>query len=247
MSLEEQTTKFFEIFRKITSNCETALDWDGERPINIEIGAYGELYELPLKQVAGYLFKRAGLLDAAKLAAQQPDPQLAIMEMAESEEPVFDITRENASATIVAMVVLFNHLDSIMRYSMPVTGLLERVSVGDDDRLFDAVVLDAAVMSSKPIANRIAAAAINDDRAFFDRLAKAITQTKPVRPQARLDETRLLMQLFEDAGVLAEMTDSALTEWAVNRVGVYPDSKDPHSAIRDQRRKRDNAKGGPKR
>ncbi len=246
MTLEAQATKFFALFREVLDDCEEALDWGGECRLEVPVNAYGELYELPLQQVAGYIFQRAGLLEAAKIASQESDPQLAIMEMAESEDPVFDINRENAAVTIVAMIVLFTHLESMMRYSMPVSGLLERVAAGDDQRLFEAVVLDAAVLSAKPIANRIALASLNDDRPFFDRLAKALTRTKPVRPKPHLDETRVLMQLFEDAGVLAEMSDAELTEWAVNIVGVYPDSKDPQSAIRDQRRKRDRIKGGPK-
>jgi len=246
MGLEEQTTEFFGLFCELMAGIEDVVGLDQKLPPDFEIFSYGELYELPLHQIAGYLLKRAGLSESAEAASKEPDPQLAMMEIARSADPKFDITRENAHVTFVALIILFTNIESMMRYSMPVSELLERVSAGDDKALFEVVVLDASILSAKPVANRIATAAMHDDRPFFDTLAKAITRTKPVRPRPHLDGTRILMQLFEDAGVLEDMSDSELAEWAVNRVGVYPDSKDPYSAIRNQRRKRDRAKGGPK-
>jgi hypothetical protein len=246
MSLEEQTTEFFSLLGELITGFEDVLDLEQELPTDFKIGSYGELYELSVPQIAAYLFKQAGLLDAANAAATKPDPQLAMLEMARSAEPNLELTPENAALSMAAMIILFVNLESMMLHAMPVSGLLERVSAGDDKALFEAVVLDASILSTKPVADRIATAAIHDDRPFFDSLAKAITRTKPVRPRPHLDGTRMLMQLFDDAGVLEDMSDSELTEWAVNRVGVYPDSKDPHSAIRNQRRKRDRAKGGPK-
>jgi len=168
------------------------------------------------------------------------------MELARVAEPEFDIEADDSLVTFVAMTVLLTNMESMALFHMPVSGLLERVSNGDDDALFQAVILDASVLHAKPIADRISTAAFYDDRSFFNRLSKAITKTKPARPKGHLDETRLLMQFLDDAGLLEKMSDAKLTDMAVNKVGVYPATGDPESAIRDQRRKRDRAKGGPK-
>jgi hypothetical protein len=129
---------------------------------------------------------------------------------------------------------------------MSMSELLQRVEAGDDDALFRAVLIDASVLHAKAVADRVCTASMYDDRSFFHSLAKAITRTKPTRPKPHLDETRLLMVILDDAGELETMTDSEITDWAVNKIGVYPGSGDPLSAIRDQRRKRDKAKGGSK-
>lgn len=246
MSLEKNVNDLIELSRDLIAECESFLEFDWQIPSDFKVDAYGALYELPVENIAAYLFKEAGLLGQAEVAATQADPQAAMLDLARDSDIQPRITEENVVLILVALVVLFTNIESMRLYSVPIAALLSRVENGDDDAMFRAIVLDASVMQTKPISNRISTAALHDDRSFFHKLSQAITQTKPSRPQVHLDETRLLMQILEDAGELEHMSDAKLTDWAVNKTDVHPGKRDPESSVRDQRRKRDRLKGGPK-
>lgn len=246
MSTEQNISAVFKLLHNLRDEVGDLFFEAGELQPGIRFKAFGELYELPVAQISAFLFMQAGLWDSVKDAAAAPDPQAALLELARTAEPSVAITEENAYLVAVALVVLFNNLDAMAMFHMSMSELLERVEAGDDDALFRAVLIDPSVLQAKAVADRVSTAAMYDDRSFFDALSKSITQTKPSRPKSHLDETRLLMVLLKDAGELETMTDAEITDWAVNKIGVYPESVDPLSAIRDQRRKRNRAKGGPK-
>jgi len=246
MSLEKNVNDLISLSRELITECESVLPGEDQIPSDFKVSGYGSLYELPIAQIAAYLFQEAGIRDEAESAAMQSDPQAAMLRIARNSDIRPNITADNAALILVALVVLFTNIDSMRLYSVPITALLSRVENGDDDAMFRAVVLDASVMQTKAISDRISTAALHDDRSFFHKLSQAITQTKPSRPQVHLDETRFLMQILEDAGELERMSDAKLTDWAVNKTDVHPGKRDPESSVRDQRRKRDRLKGGPK-
>lgn len=245
MNLEKNVNDLLSLSRELIAECESIVADGCQIPSDFKVSGYGALYDLPIEQIAAYLFQEAGLRDEAEAAAKQPDPQGAMLEVARISDIQPVITEENAGAIIVALLVLFTNIESMRLHSVSIGQLLSRVADGDDDALFHAVVLDASVLQTKAASDRISTAAFHDDRSFFDKLSKAITRTKPSRPKPHLDETRFLMQILDDAGEYDGMTDTALTDWAVIKTGVHPGAIDPLSSVRDQRRKRDRLKGGP--
>jgi len=213
----------------------------------IQVRAYGALYEEPVKKIAAFVFRETGLCDKLQEAASSSDPNAAIVELARSAEPSRLVEGESARILAIAWLVLLVNLDSIRTFGYSMPELIEQVANGDDQALFRAVYLDASALQAQSIANRVSGASLSDDRTFFDSLSKALTRTKPSRPKPHLDGVRVLMNILSDAGELDRLSDSDLTDFVVNKIGLLQTSRDPFSAIRAQRRKREREGRGPKR
>lgn len=207
------------------------------------LDGYGHLYQLPYGQVGAVLFLALGLRDDVDVANKSADPQAAILELSDHQLSLDDIVPELAPAIPSLLIVTMNNLKSLSLFHVAMPDLIKKVVSGDDDALFEAVWIDPSSMQTDAIASRISTAFFQDDRSFFDRLAKALTRTKPTRPKPHLDQARLLMAVLDESGDLSQMTNAELTTWAVERLGIYPGTGDPLSAIRDQRRKRKGVKG----
>lgn len=179
-------------------------------------------------------------------ATESDDANAALLRIASDDSLNFQINKENAFVIGIALMVLFVNLEAVAYFSYSIPELLAQVKRGNDLALFQAVRLDPSVLQTVAASDRVSKAALCSDNSFFHALALAITKTKPTVPKAHLNDVRLLMHMLEDAGELSSMSNSRLTDIAVNRLGIYPDSGDPLSAIRDQRRKRNRARGGPK-
>ena len=247
MSLEKNVNSLVSLSRELIADCEDFVADADELPDDFRISSYGALYDLPIGKIVGYLFQEAGLMEDAEAAATHPDdPQGAMLEVARNSDIRPNITEENAIVIVVALGVLLTNIECMRLHSVSVEQLLSQATEGNDEALFHAIVLDASILQTKAASDRISTAAFHDDRSFFDKLSKAITRTKPSRPQPHLDETRFLMQILDDAGEYGELTDEALTDWATVKTNVHPGGTDPLSSIRDQRRKRDRLKPGPK-
>lgn len=219
---------------------------DLERPEqNIKVPGYGKVYELPVGQLAAFIFQSFGLWDRVVQISKSDDPNAALLALAQEDLPVVDVESALTWPVLAAFVVLMANLEVMSLFHVWMNDLVARVGDGDDDALFQAVFVDPSVMQTGAVGSRISTASLNDDRSFFDRLSKALTKTKPSRPKEHLDETRILLEVLDEAGQLKSMTNAELTEWATN-LGLYPVDGDALQAIRRLRQKRVKAKNHQK-
>ena len=224
---------------------ETVSSANGKTlPEDLRVHGYGELYELPIQQIAAYLFKEANLWDQLVEVGKSSNPNVALLKIAQADLSEYSINSENAFVVGIALMVLFVNLQAIAYYNFSMPELIAQVQRGNDLALFQAVRLDPSVLQTQAAGDRVSKASLCADCSFFHSLSLAITKTKPAIPMAHLHETRILMHILENAGALEELTDARLTDLAVNKLGIYPNGVDPLSAIRDQRRKRSKAKRG---
>lgn len=61
-----------------------------------------------------------------------------------------------------------------------------------------------------------------DDNSFMDRLAKAITKTKPSRPKIELDDTRFLLDLLENVAGLDNLSNKIVDELIADDLQAIP-------------------------
>jgi hypothetical protein len=114
-----------------------------------------------------------------------------------------------------------------------------RAAAGDDDALFDAVLVDTTAMHAEPIAERIAYATITGDRSFLDKLAKAITKTRAKKPKKDLNDLRFSLALLDDVEALEKMTHLEVHDLLIEDLELHPSpGKDTFSSLRKLIQKR---------
>lgn len=207
---------------------------------------WAPLYEFP------FLFLLAIFLDLSELgelvhnAAEQPDPQGAWLEIANTELKACEAPEyfeENLPLFIPLLFACLGNVDAMAQYSQSMCDLVARAKGGDDEALFRAVAVDSAVLGAPSIALRITKAAVADDKDFFNQLAKAITRTRPRRPKPEYDELRYMVEVVKD-GEGANLNHTQLYELFVNQLKLYPDAgEDPLAALKKLLQKRDKTTG----
>ncbi|HSC44088.1 MAG TPA: hypothetical protein VLH17_17520 [Candidatus Binatia bacterium] len=193
-------------------------------------------YDYSLAEVVALYFHFLGLLDFLRniLTSDAPHKNLALACVEDSEiDKAFDRAPEAKQFEAITVVIaLFGHLRCMQMYSQPMNRLMARILEGDDDALFDAVMVDRAVLGAKAVSARIAGAQMMDDRSFFDRLAKAITRTRSRRPNPAFDDLRFMIEVIEEAKSLAAFTYEQLGDVLIDDLQLYPDSgADPVSGL----------------
>ena len=176
------------------------------------VGSWVDLYCLPDAIVALLFMEMVGLGPGIKDACQKNDPQQSLLKFLELDMEFPELTEEEEALALVCFMAMMGNFESSVSYGVSISALVELVSKGDDEALFKAVRTDRVSIAVEPITERIALAQITEDHSFMDRLAKAITQTKPPRPKADLDDTRFLLGLLEDSIGLDNLANKDIDE-----------------------------------
>lgn len=240
MSTYENLQGAFGLFEQICSESGELGLGDFSEARDVVIPAYGQMYDLPLPQIVGFLFQTFGLKDDLIEASKADDPQRAIVELAKNAQPNSDIDKDLVFPTLCAWIVLVKNLESLSLFHLSINELVQRIPDGDDEVLFKAVFADPCALQSSVVAQRIATAAFQEEGEFFEKLSKAIKKSRPTRPREHLDDVRLMLALVDDVESLTSVADADLTEWATD-LGLYPVDNDALQAIRRQRQKRQKA------
>ncbi len=98
--------------------------------------------------------------------------------------------------------------------------LIERIRVGDDKALFDAVRIDPTVIGCISVSCRISKAALLQDNSFFAKLKAAINGKMAKREQANFQKMRLVFEVLHEAGA-SRLNDSQLQQLFVEELGLY--------------------------
>jgi len=201
-------------------------------------GAWGQYYQFSTKQVLA-LFLVASGLDAEVIRATDcKDPQQKIIDLTESDWKPKDLSKEEEGVLLGLYFAHIGNFNSLAMFNRTVSDLVQD-SMDDKDALFKAIYVDRSSMQAEPIAQRICHAQLVNDTSFFDRLAKAVTRTKPSRPKPEYDDVRFMLEILNDSLGLTNITHEKLYELVVDDLELYPDNgKDPMSSLKKLIQKR---------
>lgn len=157
-------------------------------------------YELPYKQSLGIFLILAGLESLIIDASKSDNPQKTIFDYLETDpDPLneAELDDEDKSVFISLFMSILHQMRSLSIFSTTLSDLVEQAKT-DDEALLNAVVVDRSVVSSPSIAQRIQFAQLSDDESFLNKLAKAITRTRPRRPESEYDDLRFMLEALDE-------------------------------------------------
>lgn len=153
----------------------------------------------------------------------------------DEEEPLTDEEIGCRFALVLASMFQFK---SITIHSQPLSALIEKARDGNDEALFDAVLVDRSAVSAPSIAHRIQIAQLADDESFMNQLSKALTKTKPRRPAKILDDLRYMIEVIDEQIGLSNATHDNLYDILAEDLELYEGSMDGFIKIIQRRNKR---------
>ncbi|MEJ1412733.1 MAG: hypothetical protein RPU90_04035 [Candidatus Sedimenticola sp. (ex Thyasira tokunagai)] len=166
-------------------------------------------YELPYPTFQVLLLDAFGMLDDIIRISQEDDPHQAIIEYVESDEDEevegeFEYSDEEKGLLFSLMFANMGHIDALSMYGTDMNALVQGAT-NDDEQLFNAVLVDRTAVACPTIAQRIELASLQGDEGFMNKLAKAITRTRPRRPVEKLDDMRYMLCVLGEAKPLSEI------------------------------------------
>ena len=164
------------------------------------------------------------------------DPEQAAQDFFDSGEwvRILDASEEAKQQVMFSLVMAIGaNLQAVQIYSKSMFELLCELDGGDDEALFRAIIVDRSAMGTPVVQTRIQLATLRGEEEFFDKFAKAIKGTRPVRPTPQMNDMRLMTYVLDDVGALAELTNSEVTRLFVDELQIYDDDgrADPSAAI----------------
>ncbi len=189
-----------------------------------------EWYNFPyVYTVAGFLLK-FNLIDLIQASLNEPDPQQSILDTLSSDLgdtlPVDHYTNEDKQEITAVLMALQGQINAIKQYSQPMSELIRKAVEGDLDCLFRAVTIDRSVVSNFTVAKFISKAQMCDDETFMNRLAKAITKTKPVPSKAKYNDLRYMIEVLAEGVGLEHHTTAQLQSLLIDDLELYNDESD---------------------
>ena len=157
-------------------------------------------YELPWKQSLGVFLVLAGLDRLIIEASEADDPHKEIFDYLDTDpDPLneAELSDEEKSVFISLFMNILHQMKALSIFSVSLSELVEKAK-SDDDALLDAVVVDRSVVSCPSIAQRIQYAQLTNDESFLQKLAKAITRTRPRRPESEYDDLRFMLEALDE-------------------------------------------------
>lgn len=196
---------------------------------------WGAWYEMTLSHhLASYLVV-LGFRDWLEEISASVDPMGEFIEMLSGLDELEDSEWElwsdrldqNDKALFTSLVMaLIGQINAISQYSLPMSELVRRAGEGDHESLFRAVTIDRSVVNTGPISKQISLAQLLSDESFMNRLSKAITRTKPARPDRKLDDMRYMLEALVEGLGIDEFKNSELEEILKGDLELYDNDSD---------------------
>lgn len=137
-----------------------------------------------------------------------------------------DLSIEDKGFRISLFMAVSMQLASTAIHSKPLSQLVSEAKEGDDNALFDAVLVDRSVVSAPSIAHRIQAAQLNRDESFMVSLSKAITKTRPRRPQKKYDDLRYMIEVIEEEIGFKNVSRDKIYDILIDELQLYDGTTD---------------------
>ena len=203
-------------------------------------------YELSWQKGLALFLVAMGLDEEFKKATASHDPHQALLDMMadDYELPidVDDISDEEQGIVASLLFSVFNQLEAISIFNQPMSVLVEKAKNGNDEALLNAVIVDRGAVAAPSITRRIQLAHLAGDEVFLNKLAKAITRTRPRRPAEEYDDLRFMLEALEASKGLDNLSYEQLYNFFVDEFQLYPgeERKDAFEGLRKliQRRKK---------
>ena len=128
---------------------------------------------------------------------------------------------EGALFISLTKAVQFNLL-SVQSFGIYLNEFIARARKGDDNALFNAILIDQSTICSLTASKRISRAVIQSDGEFFDHLAKAIKGTRPRKPQKKHDDLRVMTQVIDESIGINNLSRSKIYDLLVDDMQLYP-------------------------
>ncbi len=193
----QQTQGIEEIFTLIQDNSEAIQLLSNTLP-------WSTFYELPYRTFLAILILEFNLTDIVENIAASEDHLQSSLENMKKLDETYDgkdeLSDEEKAFRFSLIIALFNQLSSMSIHSHPLSNLIEKVREGNDEALFNAVLIDQSIVSSPTVAYRIQVAQIKEDGNFLDLLSKAIKGSRPKRnrPDKDLDHLRYMLEVVDE-------------------------------------------------
>ena len=165
-------------------------------------------YQIPWKQLLGLFIILFGLEQGVIKASKSDTPTQALFDFLDANpDPINDdeLSDEDKAFCISIFMCIMHQLSSISIFSRSMSDLVEAAKY-DDDALFDAVIVDRTVIANPVIAHRIQIAQLTGDESFMNKLAKAITRTRPRRPNSQYDDLRYMLLAIDEMSEYRDYT-----------------------------------------
>lgn len=193
------------------------------------------LYELPIKEhmfatMAGFLLDEK-FLDILKNMVKSPsqiaalpdtfkqiDEYLNALEMPSKEEAMEALPM--LGAVLGVSFSAYNSLRCVLYHGCFLNELIQRIPLGDDKALFDAVRIDPTVIGCKPVLARISKATLLQDVKFFAKLKAALTGKIAKREQVNFQKMRMALEIIHEAGG-TRLNDQQLHQLFVEELDLY--------------------------
>lgn len=203
-------------------------------------------YELPWIKVLGIFLVLTGIDKAVIRAADMENPQEYLFDYFDKNpDPLNedDLSDDDKALLIALFMNILHQMQSLAIFSESLSDLVEK-SKNDDEALLDAVIVDRSIVSCPVIAKRIQYAQLINDESFLNKLAKAITRTRPRRPASEHDDLRFMLEAVDEMKGHEGMTQKDKYDLLAVGMELYviEGKKDPFSGFRRLIERRDKRK-----
>lgn len=207
-----------------------------------EVPPWSHLYELSFKTFLALGILEFNLTEIIQHIAQSGAQLQSFSEQMNDSDNVLDLDEvlsdEEKGFRISLTLATINQMSSISMHSQPLSTLVEKIRLGDDNALFDAVLVDRSIVSSPTVAHRIQIAQLMEDGNFMELLSKAIKRSRPKRPEKGLDDLRYMLEVLDGEIGLENITHNKLYDILSVDLELYGESIDGFKKIIQRRNKR---------
>ncbi len=247
-TLQKQLREFYAHYYKLSRGIDGIYDLIKDKPEIIKILSetfpWSTFYELPYRTFLAICTLEFGATQEVKeIAASDNQLKTALEHMKkldETDDEDEELTDEEKAFRFSLVIASFKQLSSMAIHSQPLSSLIVKVREGDDEALFDAVLVDQSIVAAPTVARRIQAAQLEKDGHFMDLLSRAIKGSRPKRENRdkSLDDLRYMMEVANEEAELSKLTHSELYDILAEDLELYDKSLDGFIKVIQRRNKR---------
>ncbi len=231
---KNQSKDFYALYNQVQKELDELFESIKEDPelkkIFFNIPPWAHFYELPFSTLLASIIVRFDITEKFHNIANSTDHIQGIINLffnpPDISKQMKILSNEEKLFLLSLVMALFYQFLSINMHGRSLSDLVKIAKDGNDDALFDAVLVDSSAVSTPGIAHRIHIAQATNDTDFKNKLAKAISDKKPKRrrPNKFDDDLRyMLAALNEQFGLCSRTTtNEKLFDLLSDELQLYP-------------------------
>jgi len=169
-----------------------------------KIPPWSHYYELPFSITIAVIVLSFDQAEQFRNIANSPDSLQEIISFAKNPPDIShqmkSLSEEDGLFLLSTIYALMHQLLAINMHGRSLSDLVDMAKKGNDEALFDAVMIDSSVVSTPSIARQIHIAESTNTTDFKNKLAKAISDKNPKRhrPNDADDDLRFMIALLDE-------------------------------------------------